>query len=165
MGATAVWNVTSINNKLRHYSSIILLNEHRLRFMRNCRQHSEKINCFFHINSATLFIKSHVFFSSLIFLCFKLFDRLFLCCFQFPVLTFILEFYSFGKYRRSKVCVCVCELFPKKKLLQFEIKFIVETFFISPTNFSLVPDCNIFYSIFTPQTRQKEQSKPFYVGE
>lgn len=72
-------------------------------------------------------------------LCFKLFDRLFLCYFQFPPLTFILEFYGFGKYRgkaSGNVNVCVhCFSFPFASLLDREkfpnLKFnlLFESFF------------------------------------
>jgi hypothetical protein len=62
----------------------------------------------FHINSASLFIKSHALSRPLprSLLVSSFFDRLFLCYFQFPLLTFILEFYGFGRIFRRKLCVC-----------------------------------------------------------
>lgn len=54
---------------------------------------------FFRISSTSLFIKSHVLFLSRFFLFWAFWSLIFML-FQFPtILTFILEFYSFGKYR------------------------------------------------------------------
>lgn len=96
-------------------------------------------------------------------LCFKLFDRLFLCYFQFPPLTFILEFYGFGKYRgkaSGNVNVCVhCFSFPFASLLDREkfpnLKFnlLFENFFFRSSCFTSLKVFFLLYRMRIAQQR------------